>query len=69
MPVQPKKEVKLMALAANFAETIILVHTRMLDITPEYVKPKKAANKYIPRGVEMCGNQTTDTVWPMDISM
>ena len=69
MPVQPKKEVKLMALAANFAETIILVQTKMLDITPEYVKPKKAAKKYIPKGVEICGNQTTDTVCPMDISM
>lgn len=62
MPVHPKKDVKLMALAANLAETITLVHTRILDITPEYVKPKKAANKYIPAGVEMCGNQITETV-------
>ena len=69
MPVHPKNDVRLIALAANFADTIILVQTKILDITPEYVKPKKAAKKYIPKGVEICGNQTTDTVCPMDISM
>jgi len=39
-----------MALAPNLAVTITLVQTKMLDITPEYVKPNRAANKYIFTG-------------------
>ena len=46
MPNQPKKDVKLMALPANFADTIILAQTKILDITPEKAKPKQAAKIY-----------------------
>ena len=35
MPVQPKKDVMLIARAAKFAPTIMRVQTKMLDITPE----------------------------------
>ena len=45
IPTHPKKLVMLIARAASRAPTIIRVHINRLDITPEYVKPKKIATK------------------------